>query len=890
MALNATSMGYLAGLFGGTISAPAGGGFSSGASAIDRTPTAPWIGKVQTEPNALVRSALAGQRFIDQRAPVIDAKGAAEDYRRLFALHQGLAMLDALAARADNKTVSTQELTRLEKSFQSGMKEINTFLGSDPFESIRIARTAAGSSAKAAVGPAKASYTYVTPPIHDGLLSEPVDAYAGDVRFSLTVSRLAGDVTIDFDLSEMGSTERTLSQVNAYLNQRLADAGVETRFNVDVIPGKPKTMKIGDRTLTLPSDSNSYALAVKAVSTETLSFSAPDRADAVFVAQVGGKDGALSLAKYQSDTGLVGSGAPPVPSGQGEMPVQDRARLAALSAGLDAVSAVRTGSDGSVYVLGEADATVDGQTIKGTRDAVLQKYDSAGRLVFTRTLGAAGEASAADFAIGADGRIAVVGSVTGALDAGKAGNDATKSDSFVTVFDAEGGELWTERRGARSEDEATSVAFGADGSVYVSGRARSGMPGAAGLGGWDGYLQTFSSTGQSLGVSQFGTGGEDSAARIAVEGSTLVVAGTQNGRAVLRRYDLADPQAPVLAATRDLGNLQGEIASVALDGGRVIVTGTSGNAGLGEGVTSNSHAGGRDAFVLRLDASLTAGGSDRVTFLGGTGDDSAVSATMQGGKVWLTGQVNAVGEGATQTASGRLVRLDADTGAIEWEREFQGKDGRIRPMAIGVAAGGASVLDRLGLPQGTIDFKPSQKLVDATSVRAGDQFMLDLGSGRLRTITIEANDTYETLAKKISTASQNRLEAKILATDGVQGLRITLRPSREPVEIVAGTLGRDALEALGLSQTLVHPISGLADDRAVYALRMAGDLSLTTKPGIKAAVDSIRAARLQLMAAYRKLTELDNPQAAAMSKVVYSEYQSKQIANYQAALLKLGGG
>jgi FlaA1/EpsC-like NDP-sugar epimerase len=31
-------------------------------------------------------------------------------------------------------------------------------------------------------------------------------------------------------------------------------------------------------------------------------------------------------------------------------------------------------------------------------------------------------------------------------------------------------------------------------------------------------------------------------------------------------------------------------------------------------------------------------------------------------------------------------------------------------------------------------------------------------------------------------------------------------------------------------------------------------------------------------------------QAAAMANVVYSEYQSKQIANYQAALLKLGGG
>lgn len=890
MALNATSMGYLAGLFGGAISVPSGGGFSPGASAVDKTPTAPWIGTPKTEPSALVRSALAGGRFIDLRAPVLDAKGAAEDYRRLFALHQGLTMLDALAQRADAKGLSTTEAGRLEKSFQSGLKEINSFLGADPFESIRIARTAAGSSAKATVGPAKAAYTYTTPAIHAGQLGEPVEAYSGDVRFSLTISRLTGDTTIDFDLAEMGSTERTLGQVNAYLNQKLADAGVETRFGIETIPGKPKTMKVGDRTLTLPSDSDSYALSVKAISTETLSFSAADRSDAVFVAQVGGKDATLSLAKFQSDTGLTGTGAPPVPQGTGDMPAQDRARLSALSEGLDEIRAIRTGVDGSVYVLGEADATVAGQTIKGVRDAVLQKYDSAGRLIFTRTLGAAGEATARDLAISADGRVAVVGSVTGALDAGKAGADPLKSDSFVTVFDAGGGELWTERRGARAEDEATSVAFGADGSLYVSGRTRSSMAGAAQQGGWDGYLQTFSSNGQFLGAQQFGSGGDDAAARVAVEGTTLVVAGVENGRTMLRRYDLTDPQAPALVATRDLGNLQGEISGLVVDVGRVIVTGTTRNGALGEGVTANAHGGGTDAFVLRVGAGLVGDAADRITFIGGAGDDTAVSATVSQGKVWLTGQVSAVGDGAAQTASGRLVRLDADTGAIEWDRAFQGKDGRIRPMAIGVAAGGASVLDRLGLPSGAISFKSSQKLVDATSVRAGDQFLLDLGSGRLRTITIDAEETYESLAKKISSASQNRLEAKILPADGIQGLKVSLRPNREPVEIMAGTLGRDALEALGLSQTLLHPADGLADDRKIYALRMPSDLSLTSKAGIKAARDGVQAARLQLMSAYRKLTELDNPLAAASAQPVYSEYQSKQIANYQAALLKLGGG
>lgn len=889
MALNSVSMGYLAGLFGGTVSVPtAAGGF--GSTKIDRTPTAPWTG-AKTEPSALVRTALGGAKFVDLRAPVLDAKGAAEDYRRLFALHKGLTMLDALAGRADAKNITAAELTRLEKSFQTGLKEINTFLSQDDFDSIRVAKSAAGTSAKTTVGPARADYTYVTGKVHDGPLAEAVDAFQGDVRFSMTVTRLTGDTTIDFDLSEMGSTERSMGNVIAHMNSKLQAAGVETRFGLEILPGEPKTMKVGDRTLTLPSTSDSYAMHVKAISTETIRFAAADAADAVFVTQAGGKSGALSLAKFQADTGQVGAGAPAVPAGEGALAVQDRALLTDISKGLAEVRATQTGPDGSLYVLGEATASIDGQTLKGARDVVLQKYDSAGQLVYTRTLGAASEATASGLAVGADGRVAVVGSVTGALDQGVAGADARLSDSFVTVFDADGGELWTQRRAARAEDEATSVAFGADGSVYVGGRTKSGMPGAAGLGGWDGYLQTFSSSGLFQGVQQFGTAGEDAASRIAVEGSTLVVAGVENGAAIVRRYDISDPQNPVLAATRSLGALQGGISGVAIDGGRVIVTGSTTNATLGDGAAANSHSGGEDAFVARLDLSLNADAADRVTFIGGAGDDTAVSATVSGGKVWLTGQTDIVGSDATQTAKGRLVRLDADTGAIEWDRAFMGEDGKVRPMTVSVASGGASVLDRLGLPQGEIAFKSSQKLVDTTSARAGDQFHIDLGGGRLRSVTIEAADTYETLAKKIVSASQNRLDVKILPTDGVSGLRITLRPSRDPIEIVAGSLGRDALEALGLSQTLVHQTTGnTRDDRAIYALRMAADLTLTSKAGIKAAKDSVQAATLQVMAAYRKLTALDDPQAAAMSNVVYSEYQSKQIANYQAALLKLGGG
>jgi hypothetical protein len=79
--------------------------------------------------------------------------------------------------------------------------------------------------------------------------------------------------------------------------------------------------------------------------------------------------------------------------------------------------------------------------------------------------------------------------------------------------------MWTQRRGARAADEATSVSFGAGGTVYVGGRAKSAMTGGTAVSGWDGYVQGFSATQlypgathtvKTTGVSQFGTTGEDS--------------------------------------------------------------------------------------------------------------------------------------------------------------------------------------------------------------------------------------------------------------------------------------------------------------------------------------------------------------------------------------------
>src|SRR5690606_40448096 len=90
-------------------------------------------------------------------------------------------------------------------------------------------------------------------------------------------------------------------------------------------------------------------------------------------------------------------------------------------------------------------------------------------------------------------------------------------------------------------------------------------------------------------------------------------------------------------ATRDLGVMNGSIAGVAIENGRVILAGTTRNGALDAGVITNPASGGDDAFVAALNLDLAASGDDRLTYYGGAGDDSGADIKTSGGKGRLSG-------------------------------------------------------------------------------------------------------------------------------------------------------------------------------------------------------------------------------------------------------------
>lgn len=554
---------------------------ASGSSSSKRVaPTAPWSQETTAaEASAAVKGVLAGRKFINESAAQLDLAGASQDYRKLFALYQGLSALNGLVDQIQKKGLSSTEKSRIQSTFAKGLNEVMAYSKAADLEKIRLTSGEVASSAKTTV-PVQANKTeYVTTPIFAGTSADAVPQFAGNVKFSIAVKRSGVTSNIDIDLNDVVGT-RSMANVVNFINGKLEAAGVDTRFATQRLPGAERTIQAGGQTIKLGPGPDQWAFKIKPGG-ETVTFSAAATEPAVYMTQAIGdpnpdgkvdtQDGVISqqLLKFQTDTTTV---AAPVAGQNDANWVDGRAFAKTLSSEIKTVRATKVGPDGSVYMLADVTNKTGGQDIKGEQDVALLKYDSAGNLLYTRTLGASDKASGLGLAVAADGRVAIAGSVVGglngaqegAMNSGPSGAFADQTDSFVTVFNAEGEEMWTQRRGARLADEASQIVFGDNNMVYVAGRSKSALPGATSLGDWDSYIEGFgppSTAPTTKGkvpatfTQSFGSAGADRPAGMVLDGTNLITASVEDGRAVLRRFDISSGS-PVLTSTRDLSTLR----------------------------------------------------------------------------------------------------------------------------------------------------------------------------------------------------------------------------------------------------------------------------------------------------------------------------------------------
>ena len=730
--------------------------------------------------------------------------------------------------------------------------------------------------------------------------ADPVAALIGDQAVSVTFDTVWGQRTVTASL-QVGDPP-TLESAALRLNEALAAQGYDVGVVATELSGGGAGLRVvsgashtvtGVREVSIGGAAHAATLdPIDAVSR------ADDPAGALSVAERAARGGAVTMTIPSSSTFTA-----PTANASGWFP--GRAFDVSIGGGLQIATArsVATGADGSVYVLADLGGDSASSAIKGARDVALLKYDSAGKLSFSQMLGASESASGFALAVSADGKVAVAGAVEGALGAG---NAKLGADSFVTVFDANGAELWTARRGASGADQVNAIAFAPDGSLIVAGQTEGALAGQVALGGVDGYLRGYSATGGELFTRQFGGGAEDRATALMVRdngagGIEIVTGGVENNRAVLRNFSYSSSAGFATGATRDIGYFyKGSINAIVADGSSLYVGGEIGADRLTLGATASGAVAGQEGFVARLDSDLVSTALDRATYLGSAKDDSVRSLAVVNGEVYAAGVSGGLiaGQGSAGSSSSFLTRL-GDDGVPEWTRAFNSVGGSFTLTGLAVDHNGASALDLLGLPRGVIASNDPGTLVSRSALRAGDEFKIGVDGRRLTTIRITERDTLSSLVQQINRAIAGAGRAEIVREDGVE--RIKIMPlGDKAVRIDPGREGRDALGALGLTQGVVATNSKGRGALKTYGLGLvAADLRLDSKANIartkaelSAAVSIVRQAYENLLNPNAKeLTEEEKKlQERRQNAGVAPEYYSARLANYQAALARLTGG
>ena len=961
---------------------------SSAASTAAAAPTAPWNSSTDTPSvETAVQNAVNGAQIVDPSAAKLDAPAgvSSQDYRNLFAVYQGLNTLYDLAQTSANAGASSADQTlsylpasQLQATFASGMSQVENFLSNSPFQEFNLTAGQVKTTATSTVGIPNGSYqTYTTGVMGVGDENQPLTSLQGDVSFNVTVTNTAAatkvklpdgttktiapqPLTIPIDLTNMGDKPRTIDNVVNYINTQLKSAGVSTRFAAANLGATASTTTLPNGTTETNAGSTQWGLTINGVSSESVSFSAPSTAAAVYVSMgVGGAvtyappsatapaNGATTNAdgqtltatgeqvmKLQTGNDATGpDGVATITNAGNTSGLPSGAVFAkSLPDGVGSIEASATGADGSVYLLADATGSVNGAPIQGAQGVALLKYDSSGKLLYSKVVPGLQTASGASIAVNTDGSVAVAGTNTTNATTNSSGvPTAAQTQAFVQVYDPTGAPAWSQAVPAvGGATVASGVAFGSDGSVYLSG----GTNGSVGFqlthGTSDEFIQGFDKTGAAAFTQQFGAnGGVNIAQGMAYDPATnsLYAVGLENSKAVVRSFSLTTTTTGTGASrttktnatqtgSRSLG-VADSIAGIGVSNGQVIVGGTTTQATITSGSVTQAYKGVSDGFITSISGNLAPSSGDTVAYLGMSGaTQTATGMTVAGGQAYLTGTIaNDPSSLASPNATeGFVAGVDASTGQVTYSTRLAGQNGQSAPTSVTVAAAGSSVLDRLGLPSGTINAAVSNLITSATSIKAGQSFWVRTSpGGQQQQVTITAADTLQTLAAKLNIALGGQGTAAVEALGANSELSIVPSSASAFIELdsqaasntnpgaSATSLNTDVLSALGLQAGVirtVRQVNNVTDPTQLreYGLDLPTNLDISNPTSAQHAANVLQAAMSAVQSAYQDLASpptIASETAAAQQSSGDSTvptYLTNEISNLQAGLSRLTAG
>ena len=837
--------------------------------------TPPWQTKAS---NAPVSAQIAE---IKRLTTIIDAKGDNSledlpDIQTAFTTYKALDTLRILAESAAKKTTSSAERAALQKVFAKGLSDLQAYLGQAETDLLTL-NFGIGTrrSESVAIEAANSSGKTVAKAVsktRDAALA----GVSGNEVFSITLARGSVTETVTVDLST-GPQPPTLDSVADALNAAMGTTPAQwkSRFTVE---------KTGDN----------WGLVFSAAGIEKASIDQVNSADALMIAS--GRtatDAPTSAQIFRIDdpaNSLEAERLSTINALDSKATAEAKAAAAAAAkAGKTVVAAtdpvvhsatsaraIATDAQGFSYVVGTTAGDLGSTLSDGAKDLFLTKVDSEGKVVWQRSLGAAGTGEGAAVAVAANGDIVVSGAVSGAFS----GGDDSETDMLVARFTANGTQSFATSIRQVGNESATAIAIGDDGSLYVAGRASTG--------GGDAIIVKLDAAGKLQEKRTIDSGGSDTVVALAIDGAGDLLALTKQGaNAALLRIDGGSLATDL--GTVDLGAVDVRAIAVS-DAGEIAVAGTAGTAVTGN--QANGMSGGRDAFVTRIAADLSTAST---SYIGTGSDEQADSVTYMNGALYVGGRTNGALEGTISgKVDGFVARLDTATGAIQDVQQWGLIAHSVEPVKITAVAGGATALGALGLGRGTLNQTVSATLSSQTALKEGDKFSLRVDGGAKRTITIGKDETIATLAQKIQRITGVNGTAISAKVDGRQVLRIDAKTGHD-IELIAGPKGTDALAKLGMTPIrLVSPAPKPKDAPKVtpggsYNLNLNDMPPLTDVKSASAALAKIKSALSMTQSAYRSLY-WDSTKEAQVNGTITgggSAYQQARLAQYQAALSRL---
>ena len=263
-----------------------------------------------------------------------------------------------------------------------------------------------------------------------------------------------------------------------------------------------------------------------------------------------------------------------------------------------------TGNDGAIYLAGSSTGSLDGQSNNGfgTFDAFITKYNPDGTKVWTRMVGSRLDEYARAVTTGIDGSIYLCGSTNGSID-GQIHNIG-ETDAFITKYSPDGTKVWTRLLGGSGYANALAISSSADGSIYISGEGSGPLDGQGNSSAWNAFITKYDQDGTKVWTRRIGEGSRAKALTADLDGSVYVSGWTQgaldgqafsgNADAFVSKYN---PDG-VKVWTRLFGTDTTEVSTSltrGVDGSIYLAGSTTGSVDGRETITGVT-----DAFIIKL--------------------------------------------------------------------------------------------------------------------------------------------------------------------------------------------------------------------------------------------------------------------------------------------------